>query len=60
MSLLFVRELAMFGAQGFNTLASGLPGRIARSVLTDKLRKLEDIGLVARDPGVPRGWPRTA
>lgn len=52
-SLLIVRELAMFGAQRFNTLASGLPGRISRSVLTDKLRKLEDIGLVARDPGVP-------
>ena len=53
-SLLIVRELAMFGPQGFNTLASGLPGRISRSVLTDKLRKLEDIGLVARDPSVPR------
>lgn len=52
-SLLIVRELAMFGAQGFNTLASGLPGRISRSVLTDKLRKLDDIGLVARDPGAP-------
>jgi DNA-binding HxlR family transcriptional regulator len=52
-SLLVVRELAMFGAQGFNTLASGLPGRISRSVLTNKLRKLEELGLVARDPGVP-------
>jgi DNA-binding HxlR family transcriptional regulator len=51
-SLLIARELAMFGPQGFNTLASGLPGRISRSVLTDKLRKLEEIGLVARDPGV--------
>jgi DNA-binding HxlR family transcriptional regulator len=45
-----VRELAMFGAQGFNTLATGLPGHISRSVLADKLRKLEEIGLVARDP----------
>ena len=52
-SLLIVRELAMFGAQGFNTLAGGLPGRISRSVLTDKLRKLGEIGLVARDPAVP-------
>ena len=52
-SLLIVRELAQFGPQGFNALASGLPGRISRSVLTDKLRKLEDIGLVARDPTVP-------
>ena len=49
-SFLIVRELAMFGPQGFNTLASGLPGRVSRSVLADKLRKLEEIGLVARDP----------
>jgi DNA-binding HxlR family transcriptional regulator len=49
-SLLIVRELALFGPQGFNTLATGLPGRISRSVLTDKLRKLEEIGIVARDP----------
>lgn len=52
-SLLIVRELAQFGPQGFNALASGLPGRISRSVLTDKLDKLQDIGLVARDPSVP-------
>jgi DNA-binding HxlR family transcriptional regulator len=51
-SLLIVRELAQFGPQGFNTLASGLPGRISRSVLADKLKKLEEIGLVARDPSV--------
>ena len=49
-SFLIVRELAMFGAQGFNTLATGLPGHISRSVLADKLRKLEEIGLVARNP----------
>jgi len=49
-SFLIVRELAMFGPQGFNTLATGLPGHISRSVLADKLRKLEDIGLIARDP----------
>jgi DNA-binding HxlR family transcriptional regulator len=48
-SFLIVRELAMFGPQGFNTLASGLPGRVSRSVLADKLRKLEELGLVARD-----------
>ncbi len=40
-SLLIVRELALFGPQGFNTLATGLPGHVSRSVLTDKLRKLE-------------------
>jgi len=49
-SFLIVRELAMFGPQGFNTLATGLPGHVSRSVLADKLRKLEEIGLVARDP----------
>ena len=47
-SFLIVRELAMFGAQGFNSLATGLPGHVSRSVLADKLRKLEEIGLVAR------------
>jgi DNA-binding HxlR family transcriptional regulator len=51
-SLLIVRELAQFGPQGFNALASGLPGRVSRSVLTRKLRKLEETGLVARDPAV--------
>lgn len=49
-SLLIVRELALFGPQGFNTLATGLPGHVSRSVLTGKLRKHEEIGLVARDP----------
>lgn len=49
-SLLIVRELALFGPQGFNGLATGLPGRVSRSVLTAKLRKLEEIGLLARDP----------
>lgn len=49
-SLLLVRELVMFGPQGFNTLAQGLPGHISRSVLSDKLRKLEEIGILARMP----------
>lgn len=49
-SLLVIRELAQFGPQGFNTLASGLPGHISRSVLTRKLRQLSELGLVARDP----------
>jgi len=51
-SLLIVRELFMFGPQGFSTLAAGLPGNISRSVLADKLRKLEQLGLVVRDPSV--------
>lgn len=48
-SLLIVRELFQFGPQGFNTLATGLPGHISRSVLMRKLRKLEELGLVAHD-----------
>jgi len=52
-SLLIVRELAMFGPQGFNTLASGLPGRISRSVLASKLRKLEELGLLGRVASQP-------
>lgn len=51
-SLLIIRELARFGPQGFNALATGLPGRVSRSVLAGKLRKLEEIGLLARDPSV--------
>lgn len=49
-SLLIVRELVIYGPQGFSTLASGLPGHVSRSVLADKLRKLEELGLVAHDP----------
>ncbi|MGH2382337.1 MAG: winged helix-turn-helix transcriptional regulator [Candidatus Limnocylindria bacterium] len=55
-SLLIVRELFMFGPQGFNQLADGLPGTISRSVLAARLRKLEEIGLVARF-GTERGAP---
>jgi len=50
-TLLIVRELGVFGPQGFNALAAGLPGRISRSVLADRLRRLEDLGLVARGAG---------
>lgn len=49
-SLLIVREVTMFGPQGFNALAHGLPGHISRSVLTDKLRKLEELGLIVHHP----------
>jgi len=58
-SLLIVRELVLFGRQGFNALANGLPGHISRSVLTDKLRKLEEMGIVARmssPPGRPTDY----
>ncbi len=47
-SLLIIRELVMFGPQGFNQLALGLPGTISRSVLAARLRKLETMGLIAR------------
>jgi DNA-binding HxlR family transcriptional regulator len=47
-SLLIVRELFLFGPQGFNQLATGLPGPISRSVLAARLRKLEAVGVVAR------------
>lgn len=43
-----MRQLGTFGAQGFNSLVSGLPGRISRSVLADRLRRLETLGLVSR------------
>lgn len=51
--LFILRELATFGPQGFNDLATGLPGRISRSVLADRLRKLENLGLVAHADGAP-------
>jgi DNA-binding HxlR family transcriptional regulator len=50
-SLLIVRELGMVGPQGFNDLVTGLPGRISRSVLADRLRRLETLGLVSRGDG---------
>ena len=55
-SLLIIRELVMMGPQGFNTLADGLPGHISRSVLSDKLRNLEMMGIVARMPSA-KGRP---
>ncbi|MEO8511702.1 MAG: helix-turn-helix domain-containing protein [Chloroflexota bacterium] len=56
-SLLIVRELVQFGPQGFSSLASGLPGHISRSVLAAKLRKLEELGLIGRDPISSRQAP---
>ena len=49
-SLLIVRQLGTFGPQGFNDLVAGLPGRISRSVLADRVRRLQTLGLVARAP----------
>ena len=47
-SLLIIADLAQFGPQGFNALANGLPGRISRSVLADRLHRLEYMGIVTR------------
>jgi DNA-binding HxlR family transcriptional regulator len=50
-SLIIVKELAMHGSRGFNAIAGGLPG-VSRSVLARRLRKLEELGLILRDPSV--------
>jgi DNA-binding HxlR family transcriptional regulator len=48
-SLLIVRQLGLFGPLGFNELIRALPGRISRSVLIERLRRLETLGLVSRE-----------
>ncbi|HEX6151370.1 helix-turn-helix domain-containing protein [Nocardioides sp.] len=47
-NLLIVRELGVHGPRRFNELAAALPGRISRSVLTERLRRLESLGVVTR------------
>lgn len=44
--LLIVRDLAVKGPVGFNELATALPGHISRSTLSDRLRRLEDVGVI--------------
>jgi len=56
-SLQIVRQLILLGPQGFNALRAGLP-RIARSVLVDRLRKLEELGIIAREPSIDGRAPR--
>jgi DNA-binding HxlR family transcriptional regulator len=46
--IIIIRELTLHGTRGFNALAGGMPG-ISRSVLAARLRKLEDLELIARD-----------
>ena len=41
----------MHGSRGFNAIADGLPG-VSRSVLARRLRKLQELGLIIRDPSV--------
>ncbi|HEY5853200.1 MAG TPA: helix-turn-helix domain-containing protein [Aldersonia sp.] len=48
-SLLIVRQLGVFGPVGFNELSRALPGRISRSVLTERIKRLETLGVVSRD-----------
>ena len=55
-NLMIVRELGVRGPKGFNELAAELPGRISRSVLTNRLRRLVTMGLVAPPP--PSDSPR--
>lgn len=55
-SLVIIRELMLHRSLGFNALVDGLPG-ISRSVLARRLRKLEDLGIVTRDPEAARGVP---
>ena len=56
-SLLIVRQLGAFGPLGFNELSRALPGRISRSVLAERLRRLEVLGLVSR--AEPSGYRLT-
>lgn len=43
-----MRELMLGGPLGFNALAAAVPGHISRSVLTDRLHRLRDLGLISR------------
>lgn len=56
-SLLILRELIAAGPQSFTSLAHGLPGHVSRSVLSDRLRRLQSIGLIARSDGTDGGTP---
>ena len=55
-TLMVVGELERKGTLGFNALIGYLPG-ISRSILADRLRRLEALGLIARDPSVRKGVP---
>jgi DNA-binding HxlR family transcriptional regulator len=51
-TLLIVRELAVRGACRYTDLRNGLPG-IATNLLADRLRELEQAGLVSREQAPP-------
>lgn len=56
-SLPILAQLHVLGPLSFNQFANGLPGRVSRSVLADRLRKLEELGLISRDDGNARPRP---
>lgn len=56
-SLPILAQLVLLGPLSFNEFASGLPGHVSRSVLADKLRKLEQLGLISRHGGGRRPDP---
>src|SRR5437660_11334834 len=51
-TLLIVRELGLRGPSRYTDLQHGLPG-IATNMLADRLREMEDAGIVRRDPAPP-------
>jgi len=51
-TLLIVRELALRGASRYTDLRNGLPG-IATNLLADRLRELEQAGVIAREDAPP-------
>lgn len=51
-TLLIVRELMLQGGCRYTDLVHGLPG-IATNLLTDRLRELEDAGIVRREAAPP-------
>jgi DNA-binding HxlR family transcriptional regulator len=53
-TMLIVRELVA-GLQNFNEIARGLPG-ISRSLLSERLLRLEASGVIKRVPRKPRGY----
>lgn len=48
-SLPILAQLVVLGPLSFNEFAGGLPGHISRSVLAEKLRRLEALGLISRE-----------
>ena len=51
-TLLIVRELMLAGPRRYTDLRNGLPG-IATNLLSERLRELEDAGVVAREQAPP-------